>query len=1038
MSALAPSVAVATREPLFWPDAEQVATTQLSAFMRFCESRAGQRFPVYQDFDAWSVRESSSFWTLLLEWSGLRHEGSLAPAMTGSCCEHAAFFPNLRISYAENLLSMAGEAGSRPAISSVHADGSVRRWTLQELCAQVGAFSAGLKASGLQPGQPVALIARNGAAAVVAALSAAALGCPLATVAPELGDEALLGRLTQVEPALLMADLSSGATAGRRPALLEQIIRALPTVRGVVLLEDTLAAPPLPCPVLSAPQLIAAHANHAEPQFVRLPFNHPLFILFTSGTTGVPKCLLHGAGGTLLEHVKEHRLHCNLCAQDKLFFHTSIGWMMWHWQLSALASGAELVLYDGPVSSAESLWRIVARERVTVFGTSPAYLQLCERSDAHALDGMDFEALRAVLSTGSVLHPADQTWVSEHIKPLPVQSISGGSDIIGCFVLGNPNLPAYSAESQCRSLGLDVRSLPDPRAPAAAIGELVCANPFPSRPLGFLHDSSGTRFHAAYFAQHEGYWTHGDLIEFTPEGTALIHGRSDGIMNVRGIRIGPAEIYRILRHLPEVCEAMAVEQIAPEEVGGSRMVLLVVLQPRRALHDALIRRIRHELQTRASAAHVPDVILQVAELPQTYSGKRSEASARNALNGIAPANAHALRNPSSLQPLLDLARERRARNGKPPHALTLEDMTHIWEQALGIEGLRPEDNFFDLGGESLTALRLVREVQQRTGGELPLSLLYAAPTIAGLLQAVTATGASMAAGSLRLLKAGRLGVPLFLVPGIGGSVMELQPLARALRIAAPVYGLEARGFRSEEAPYERIQDMARAYIDELHALYPQRPYHILGYSFGGLVAYEMGQMLTAAGEQPALIAVLDTTPHERFWTADARREYLLRRGRRALRRLRRTPVGGWNELAREAVRELRVLRPQSPPPRMRSMTGGRSVRADHTGTPLGGAQALELPPAVLRVREAAFSAFDAYQPRPCRFPLTLLRSDLRLSDRCDPQRIWAPLAPALTIRNLPGDHYSIIRTPGLSALAAVLDELLLAEAAEKQKAPELV
>lgn len=1018
MSALAPSVAVATREPLFWPDAKQVARTQLSAFMRHCERRTAESFATYQDFEAWSLRDSATFWTLLLEWSGLRYQGSLAPALTDSRCEHATFFPNLRVSYAENLLSMSGDR-AHPALTAVHADGSTRRWTRHELRMQVGALTAGLAAHGLQPGQHIALIARNGAAAVISALSAAALGCPIATVAPELGGEALLSRLAQVEPALLITDLSGGTTAGQRPAALEELVRELPMLQGVVLLDEGVTAPPLTCPVLSAAQLIAAHTDdacRAEPEFARLPFNHPLFILFTSGTTGAPKCLLHGAGGTLLEHLKEHRLHCNLSAEDKLFFHTSIGWMMWHWQLSALASGAELVLYDGPVSSAETLWRIVAREHVTVLGTSPTYLQLCERSEAQALEGLDFSALRAVLTTGSVLYPADQSWVSNHIKPLPVQSISGGSDIIGCFVLGNPNLPAYSAECQSRSLGLDVRSLPDPRAPAGAIGELVCMNPFPSRPLGFLHDPGGARFHAAYFAQHEGCWTHGDLIEFTNEGTALIHGRSDGIMNVRGIRIGPAEIYRILRHLPEICEAMVVEQIAPDEVGGSRMVLLVALQPQYVLDDALVRRIRHELQTRASAAHVPDVVLQVAELPQTYSGKRSEASARNALNGIPPGNAHALRNPSSLVPLLRFARECRAggsgAQSTPRHRLTLQEMTHIWEQALGVEGLQPEDNFFDLGGESLTALRLVREVQLRTGGELPLSLLYAAPTIAGLLQAMSAAGTCAPTGSLRLLKPGRQGVPLFLVPGIGGSVMELQPLARALLAAAPVYGLEARGFRSDEAPYECIEDMARAYLAELRSLYPHGPYHILGYSFGGLVAYEMGQMLTAAGEEPAMIAVLDTTPHERFWTADARREYVLRRGRRALRRLGRTPVGGWNELAREAIRELRVLRPQSAPAR-ESSTGPAS-----TGP-------TELPTNVLRVREAAFTAFADYWPRPCTFPLTLLRSDLRLTDRCDPQRIWSQLTPELTIRNLPGDHYSIIRTPGLGVLAAVLDELLM-------------
>jgi acetoacetyl-CoA synthetase len=405
---------------------------------------------------------------------------------------------------------------------------------------------------------------------------------------------------------------------------------------------------------------LASKGSSMLPSFPRFSFVHPLFVLYSSGTTGIPKAIVHGAGGAILEHMKEHRLHTDLGPGDRMLFVTSCGWMMWNWLLSALASGVEIVLFDGSPTypEADSLWRIVERERITVLGSSPAYLQYCQSGGIVPRERFDLSSLRAILSTGSVLHDSQFEWVKKNVSDIPVQSISGGTDILGCFVLGNPNLPVYAGESQCISLGMDVRMMTAEESmetDGRAAGELVCANPFPSRPLGFLSDPEGRRYHEAYFAQNPGYWTHGDWITITARGTARIHGRSDGVLNVRGNRIGPAEIYRVLQDFPEIAEAMALEQKAPKEPGGARLVLLVVMRDGAALDRPLTLRIKKELSQRASTAHVPAVIAQVDALPVTHNGKRSERAARDVLNGKEVANREALANPECLEEIRALA-----------------------------------------------------------------------------------------------------------------------------------------------------------------------------------------------------------------------------------------------------------------------------------------------------------------------------------------------------------------------------------------------
>jgi acetoacetyl-CoA synthetase len=634
-------------------DAARADRSQIRNFMEYLTRTAGLRFDGYIDLHRWACAEYPLFWRQFLEWVQIQTSGSPEPACEGTDVEKARFFPNLRLNYAECLLRrLPGVPDDSVAIRFRNESGDRKSLSRSAVRAHALSIAAALKAAGVKPGDRVAAIARNSAEAIEVCLGAAAIGAAWSSVAPDLGTEAVLNRFSQLEPVVLFAHGGYRHHGVSRSLVdrIRTIVNAVPSLQTLVLLDG---APPDGLrdgvDVVRVEEWLARTPLEIT-DLERFPFNHPLFILFSSGTTGPPKCLVHGAGGTLLEHLKEHRLHSDFGPQDRLYFHTSCGWMMWNWEVTSLASGMPILVFDGSPSypDATALLKVLDEEQITVFGTSPAYLQLLKEAGVEPHSIARYDSLRAIQSTGSILYDAHFDWIREHFKHVAIESVSGGTDIVGCFVLGNPLMPVYQGESQSISLGLDVRILTDDGPQTVGTGELVCANPFPSRPVGIWGDAGGERFHNAYFEQNQGFWTHGDRLELTDRGSARILGRSDGTLKIRGVRIGPAELYSVVLSIPGIVDTMAVEQAAPSEPGGSQIVLLVVLSPGITLDRPLTLRIKRELSQRASPVHVPAIIAQVSGLPQTLNGKYSEKAAREVVNGRKPANISALKNPDTL------------------------------------------------------------------------------------------------------------------------------------------------------------------------------------------------------------------------------------------------------------------------------------------------------------------------------------------------------------------------------------------------------
>ena len=639
-------------EILWRPSGERIAGAAITAFRAEVEAREGVALPDYRALHDWSIAHRDRFWDALRDFCGVVAErrGDAVLVDDGAMPE-ARWFPDARLNYAENLLRRRGDGDALVFRSE---DAARRRVSWRALYDSVSRAAQAMRARGVGPGDRVAGYLPNMPETVVAALAASSVGAVWSSCSPDFGARGALDRFGQIAPKILIGANGYRYNGKRRDTRdkLAEIAAGLPGLEAVVMAPFDAPEDP-PRGVTAWSDWLAPFAPE-EIEFARLPFDHPLAILFSSGTTGPPKCIVHGAGGTLLKHLCEHRLHGDVKPGDRLFYFTTCGWMMWNWLLSGLASEATLLLYDGSPfhPSADALFDYADDEGMTHFGTSARYIEALGKAGARPRDSHRLAALRTVFSTGSPLAPASFDYVYDAVKPdLCLSSISGGTDIVGCFALGNPALPVRRGELQCLALGMATEVRDESGAPVVAEkGELVCARAFPSMPVGFWNDPRGERYRAAYFERFPGVWRHGDYAEITPSGGMIVHGRSDSTLNPGGVRIGTAEIYRQLERLPEIVESLAIGQ---EWDNDTRIVLFVVLRPGAALDDALAARIRACLRANASPRHAPAKIVQIAAVPRTRSGKLVERAVSDVVHGRPVANREALEDPA----VLDLYRD---------------------------------------------------------------------------------------------------------------------------------------------------------------------------------------------------------------------------------------------------------------------------------------------------------------------------------------------------------------------------------------------
>ena len=634
-------------EILWSPTAEQVRDARLTHFAAYAHEHFGAPIPDdYAALHRWSLADRGAFWSAVWEFGhvlGTRGDVAYVP---GPHMTDAVWLPGSSLNFAENLLR-PDEPAAAPAILAANESGALSTITRGELLRQATAFAAFLRFRGVGPGDRVAAVLPNVPEAVIAMLGTAALGAVWSSCSPDFGDDAIVDRFAQIAPTVLVT-CEDAIYAGKRIPVRERVQSVLPRIPGVKAVVVVGASSEWPN--VETTSFEAAIRTPAEGfHFEQFPFAYPLFIVFSSGTTGVPKCIVHGAGGTLLQHLKEHQLHGDIRPGDRLFFHTTTGWMMWNWLASALASRATIVLYDGsPLHpQLDRLFDLAVRTKVTHFGSSARYYAHLEKSGVRPQDRHDLAAVRVIFSTGSPLLPDGFDYIYRDVKSdACLASISGGTEIISCFALGCPTRPVVRGELQVLGLGMDVHVFDaNAQAVVGEPGELVCTSPFPSMPIHFWNDPAKAKYLAAYFAVYDDVWRHGDWATMTSNGGLVIEGRSDTTLNPGGVRIGTAELYRQVEAFDEVAEAIA----APlRRDGDERIVLFVRMRSGIVLTPDLVDAIKRRLRTQCSPRHVPAIVAEVPDFPRTVSGKTSEVAVRDAINGRTGTNTGALVNPESL------------------------------------------------------------------------------------------------------------------------------------------------------------------------------------------------------------------------------------------------------------------------------------------------------------------------------------------------------------------------------------------------------